>query len=208
MWYYYDRTVYTNNGIHNELSLLWGTRIWIAKVSHAGVTSVHDWTPIKSLNAKAQVNSPGWQLFVRVVTYSCQEQNFISRGHRKPVPSSLQTSPHAPFLFSDFSLYSSAVLNYNHNFNSVLSPSSESLSPTLVLRNSLTSFSVQWSKSLLQFWKCCYSTLSRYLRKCHDTFHQLFLLTQLLILFHFKPPKMTVSKDGAVEVKDTAEYWT
>ena len=53
-----------------------------------------------------------------------------------------------------------------------------------------------------------YSTLSHYIRKCHDTFHQLFLLTQLLILFYFKPPNMIVSKDVAIEVKDTAEYWT
>ena len=154
------------------------------------------------------MSSPGWQLFVSVVTYSCQEWNFISRGQWKPVPSSSQTSARAPFLFADFSLYPSAVLNYNHNCNGFLSPSSESPSPTVVLGNSLTSFLVQWSKFLLEFWKSCYSTLSHYIRKCHDTFHQLFLLTQLLILFYFKPPNMIVSKDVAIEVQDTAEYWT
>lgn len=75
---------------------LWGARVWITKVSHAGATCLHDWPSVKTLDTQA-LASIGWQHFACVFTHRCwvivSHMTPLGMDTGKLVPGFLKTCP-------------------------------------------------------------------------------------------------------------------
>lgn len=75
---------------------------------------------METLGAKAQVNFPGWQYTMYVVTHHCWGNYALSTLlHREGVleacPAISQTPPHVPFTFVNCNLYLVSVINHEYN---------------------------------------------------------------------------------------------